>query len=190
MNLFKKLSVAVAALFLMQVPSVGYADKQAGLTIDEVNQALGDFGGDAAVELAKVVQSVFAKVGEPTAMIVGDEMQGSFIVGFRKGDGRLIFHGQRMENAPLIRWSAPSIGINVGGSVSKVAILVYNAQSEEELKQAFASIQGSYHFIGGAAVSYLSNSLSRKNGRKINLVHISVGLGLDAGVAVERLKFK
>jgi hypothetical protein len=187
---FKKFGIVLASLFFMQIPSLSHAQSREVLSIDEINTALGKFGGDAAVDLADVVKTVFSKVGQPTAMIVGDEMQAAIIVGFRKGEGRIIFPGDRMEYAPSLQWTAPSLGINVGGSMSKVAILVYGAQSPEDLKQAFASIQGSYHLIGGASVSYLTNTLTRTNGREIRLVHISVGLGLDAGVAVERLKFR
>lgn len=161
------------------------------LTLDEVGSALAAFGGDAAFELSEVVKTVFSKMGQPSGLIVGDEMQGSFFVGYRKGDGHILFHGNTVEKSPRLRWSAPSLGINVGASLSKVAILVYGAQSAGELKKgAFTSLQGSYHFIGGAGVSYLTNSMGSDSLRPISLVYISVGLGLDAGVAVERLSFK
>lgn len=160
------------------------------LTVDEVTTAIGEFGGDAAVELSNVVKTIFAKSGQPSALILGDEIQGSFIIGYRKGSGTIVYHGVKSDQAPKIKWSAPSIGINVGATASKVAILVYGAESIEDLKQKFVSLQGSYHLIGGAAVSYMTNPQRAENSKKITLAYVSVGVGLDAGVAVESLSFR
>lgn len=187
----KALGLLIACVFTVFSPIASRAsDRGDVLSLDEINNALGSFGGDAAVEFANVMEKILANHGRPTAIIVGDEMQGSLFVGYRKGEGRLMFHGQTLPLASYMRWNAPSIGINVGASVSKVAILVYGARSAADLRQSFASIQGSYHFIGGAGISYLTNELSRKRLRDVKLIHVSVGLGLDAGVAIEKLKFK
>ena len=190
----KKSSVLFTLIFsLLSISSPAYADitQKDSLTLEEVSQALGDFAGDAAESFSGVIKKVFENSGQPTALILGDEMQGSFFVGYRRGDGNIMFHGQNIQSANKIRWSAPSLGINVGASMSKVAILVYGAQNPEQLKQRFISLQGSYHVIGGAGISYLTNKFNKDSSENnIKLVYISVGLGLDAGVAVEALAFK
>ena len=159
------------------------------LSQDEVLKAVEDFGGDAATDLAKVVETIFAKSGKPNAIIVGSEAQGALFVGYRKGSGKLIFPGQTVANAQEIFWNAPSIGFNIGGSASKVAVLVYGAASIDALTRRFASIEGSYHTIAGVGISYLRSSLDLEDKNAINLAYITVGVGLDGGVAVEALSF-
>lgn len=167
------------------------APERESITIEEVSQALGGFAGDAAVAFSEVIKKVFEQSGQPSALILGDEMQGSFIVGYRRGDGKIMFHGESIQSGDSVRWRAPSIGINVGASMSKVAILVYGAQNLEQIKQRFLSVQGSYHIIGGAGISYMTNGRHEDSDtKKIKIVYISVGVGLDAGVAVESLTFK
>jgi hypothetical protein len=202
----KKMTLALLGLLVLfevaparaAVGAAGNGLAQAGsfrenidtLTVDEVVGALNELGGDAAVGLSNVVKTVFKNSGQPSALIVGDEVQGSLIVGYRKGNGVLVFHGNKLADSPKIKWSAPSVGINVGASVNKVAILVYGAENMEQLKQQFVSVEGSYHLIGGAAVSYMTNPMREAQDKKLTLAYISVGLGLDAGVAVESLRFK
>ena len=159
------------------------------MSASEVFTAIEGLGGDVAQSMAKVIQTVFEGSGKPTAVIVGSEWQGAFFVGYRKGTGKVIFKGQDPETAPEIFWRAPSIGLNVGGSASKVAILVYGATTPKQLQQTFASIQGSYHVVVGAGVSYLRSNLDLDDKNAIGLAYVTVGVGLDAGVAVESLSF-
>jgi hypothetical protein len=183
------LSTAFLSSFSTQALAAGQSREP--LTLDEVGSAIGGFAGEASEAFTDVIKKVFEKSGQPSALILGDEMQGSFFVGYRKGDGRIMFHGQDIQSGRTLRWSAPSVGVNVGASLSKVAILVYGADGMQDLNQRFISLQGSYHVIGGAGVSYMTNKIKQEGpGKKINLVYISVGLGLDAGFAVESLIFK
>lgn len=190
--MFKKLFITVISGLLLQMSSVANAqvtESKGKMTAEEISKALSDFGGEAVVQLSDVMKAVLERSGQPTALILGDEMQGSFFVGYRKGNGKIVFHQQALSTSSDLRWSAPSIGINVGATKSKVAILVYGAENIEQLKQRFVSIQGSYHLIGGAGVSYMTNQNDHQ-ADKINLVYISVGVGLDAGFAIESLSFK
>jgi hypothetical protein len=147
----------------------------------EVLEAIADLGGDISGSVADIIAAIFQKSGRPTGVIVGEELQGSFIVGYRQGRGKVKFKSAR--GAEKLVWRAPSIGFNVGASANKVTILVYNAKDHESLLRTFASIQGSYHFILGGGVTYL-------HAGGINLAHVAVGVGFDAGVAVEGLTFR
>ncbi len=188
---------AVAVLGLALLPSRGFCAETAAtqsakddtFTSAEVLKAISDLGGDMSSDMAKVVESVFAQNGRPTGVIVGKEAQGAFIIGYRKGSGKLLAKGQTAAQAQSLAWHAPSIGFNVGASASRVTILVYGARNTDQLMDRFTSIQGSYHFIAGAAVSYLRSSLDMTDKTAISLAHVSVGLGLDAGVALESLTF-
>lgn len=189
------------ALLAAQAPFTAYAAERDasrtqahsassdGMTADDVAKALEVFGEDIANDMAKVVESVFAKQGRPAAMIIGEEASGSFIVGYRKGSGKIIFPGQAADTAQDIFWNAPSVGFNVGASASKVAILVYGADSREAVLRRFASVQGSYHLVAGASVSFLRSNLDMEDRSAITLAYITAGVGLDAGVAIESVLF-
>lgn len=190
--------ILVAVLGLSLLPSRSFcaeavaprnAKDDGTFTSAEVLKAISDLGGDVSADMAKVLESVFAQNGRPTAVVVGKEAQGAFIIGYRKGSGKLLAKGQAASQAQSLSWHAPSIGFNVGGSASRVTILVYGARSTDQLMDRFTSIEGSYHFIAGAAVSYLRSSLDMTDKTAISLAHVSVGLGLDAGVALESLTF-
>lgn len=175
--------------FCAETTATQSAKDDGTFTSAEVLKAISDLGGDVSADMAKVVESVFAQNGRPTAVIVGKEAQGAFIIGYRKGSGKLLAKGQTAAQAQGLSWHAPSIGFNVGASASRVTILVYGARNTDQLMDRFTSIQGSYHFIAGAAVSYLRSSLDMTDKTAISLAHVSVGLGLDAGVALESLTF-
>lgn len=56
--------------------------------------------------------------------------------------------------------------------------------------QTFVSIQGSYHVIVGGGITYLREDLGTDDKNKITLAHVAIGVGLDAGVAIEGMTFK
>lgn len=183
------LALLPAAGLRAEAPAAQTAKDDGTFTSDEVLKAISDLGGDVSQDMAKVIESVFARSGRPSAIIVGKEMQGSFIIGYRKGSGKLLAKGQAASEARALSWHAPSIGFNVGGSASRVTILVYGARNSDQLMDRFTSIQGSYHFIAGAAVSWLRSTLDMTDKAAVTLAHVSVGVGLDAGVALESLTF-
>jgi len=198
MTTVQTMRMLAAALSLALLPIRGLRAETAAtqaakddgtFTSSEVLKAISDLGGDVSQDMARIIESVFARSGRPSAVIVGKEMQGSFIIGYRKGSGKLLAKGQSAAQAQDLSWHAPSIGFNVGGSASRVAILVYGARTQDQLMERFTSISGSYHFIAGAAVSWLRSSLDMTDKTSISLAHVSVGVGLDAGVALESLTF-
>src|SRR4051794_17357684 len=56
-------------------------------TTDEMITVGHQFFGKTTREIAKAVEYVFQKEGEPTAYIVGEEAAGSFVGGLRYGEG-------------------------------------------------------------------------------------------------------
>lgn len=186
-----------AALCVSLLPAAASAQEAAAqsapqddtFSSSEVLKAIVDLGGAASSDMSKVVEEVFAKKGRPTAVIVGDEMQAAFVVGYRKGSGKLLFKGRAASQAVPVGWRAPSIGFNVGASASKVTVLVYGAHNEAQVLQRFTSIEGTFHYIAGASISYMRSSVDPDAKDAVSLAHVSVGLGLDGGVALESLAF-
>ena len=193
-----KVCTLVAVLSLALVPMRGFCAEEAAaqavkddgtFSPSEVLHAIADLGGDVSADMAAVLDDIFAKNGRPTGIIVGHEAQGAIFIGYRKGSGKLLFKGQPAAKALPLGWRAPSIGVNVGGSASKVTILVYKARTPSQVLSRFVSIEGSYHFIAGAAITYLRSNLDTSDDSAVSLAHVSVGAGLDAGVALESLAF-
>lgn len=193
-----KVRLLVAVLSLALIPARAFcagetpaqaATDDSTFSSSEVLHAIADLGGDVSSDMAKVIEQVFARSGRPAAVIVGDEMQAAIFIGYRKGSGKLLFKGQPAAQALPLGWRAPSVGINVGGSASKVTVLVYGARTPDQVLRRFVSLEGSFHYIAGASVSYLRSSLDMADKTAVSLAHVAVGVGLDAGVALESLSF-
>lgn len=175
------------------IPLSEAAGSGGGLTFsqDDLQQLLPQLATDASdlgQGLADAMADVLASQGNPTGLIVGTEMQGALFVGYRKGSGRILFKGQQVSDAQPIYWEAPSIGWDVGASVGRVAILVYGARDFSALRRQFVSVEGSFHMVAGASISYMRD-LEQGAGPSPQLAYISVGLGVDGGIAVEALNF-
>lgn len=176
---------------LLQTPGTGSA---CALTYspEDLQQLIPQLANDAAglgQGLADAIADVIASQGNPSGLIVGTELQGALFVGYRKGVGKVLFKGQPLSDARTISWSAPSIGTDVGGSVGRAAILVYGARDMSSLMRQFISIEGTFHMVAGASISYMQSMDDPGPGSSPQLAYISVGLGMDAGVAVETLSF-
>lgn len=156
----------------------------------EVLQAIADLGGNISGGVADVIATVFKESGRPSGVIVGEEAQGAFIVGYRQGRGKLSFKSSGPAQAKPLVWRAPSVGFNVGASLNKVTILVYNTDDYERLLRTFVSIQGSYHFVVGGGITYLREDLGVDDQKKVSLAHVAIRVGFDAGVAIEGLTFR
>lgn len=193
------MSLTLSTLFLgaamATIPTYSYADgAQAPTTFsnDDLQKIIPELANDTSAlgqDLASGIAAVIAKLGAPTGVIVGSEAQGAFFVGYRKGSGSLMFKGQKASEATPLFWRAPSIGFNVGGSASRVAVLVYGTHSSDALLQKFVSVEGSLHTIGGGSISYLQSTQSAPDEQGIQLAYVAIGVGLDAGVSVEYLTF-
>lgn len=148
-------------------------------TPDEIVAAGNSFFGKASRDLARAVESVFEKQGQPTAYIVGDELAGSFVGGLRYGEGTIYYKTGEKQH---IFWQGPSVGFDFGGNGSKSLVLVYNSHDPRELHTRFGGVEGSAYFIGGFGVNFQQQG-------NIVLAPIRTGVGARLGANVGYLKY-
>jgi hypothetical protein len=145
---------------------------------DLIGAAEGVFG-KGAKGLAKLIQDILKKQGEPNGYIVGREGGGAFVVGLRYGSGTL-FH--KVEGQKPAYWTGPSIGFDAGANAGSTFVLVYNLYDSEDLYKRFPSAEGVAYLVGGFNASYLRRG-------DIVLIPIRVGAGLRLGANVGYMKF-
>jgi hypothetical protein len=139
---------------------------------EEIALAAGTFFGKTSGAMGKVVERVFAEQGKPMGYIRGEEVSGAVGVGLRYGRGTLVMKdGQERP----VYWQGPSIGLDTGGSASKVFTLVYNLDNPDGLYRRYPGVEGSAFFIAGVAVTY-----QRAEG--VTLAPMRTGVGFRAGV--------
>ncbi|MCA3559817.1 MAG: DUF1134 domain-containing protein [Aestuariivirga sp.] len=148
-------------------------------TPDEIVTAGHQFFGKASRGLARAVESVFDKQGQPTAYIVGEEMAGSFVGGLRYGEGTIYYKTGEKQR---IYWQGPSVGFDFGGNGSRSLVLVYNSYSPSDLYTRFGGVEGSAYFIGGFGVNFQQQG-------DIVLAPIRTGVGARLGANVGYLKY-
>ncbi len=172
--------VTSAALFLvMSLHSPAARAAEDTFSQNEVMQAAENFFGVATKGLAKVVQKVFDDLGEPNAVIAGEEASGAIGIGLRYGRGHLNMKGR--PKLPVF-WQGPSIGFDFGGNVSKAFVLVYHLPSQDALFQRFPGVEGTLYVVAGVGVNY------QKSGG-MTLAPIRTGVGLRAGANVGYLHY-
>lgn len=145
---------------------------------DLIGAAEGVFG-KGAEGLARLIEDLLEKQGEPNGYIVGREAGGSFIVGARYGSGTL---HHKVEGTRKVYWTGPSIGFDAGANAGNTFVLVYNLFDTEDLYERFPAGEGQAYLVGGLTASYL-----RKG--DIVLIPIRVGAGLRLGVNAGYMKF-
>ncbi len=137
------------------------------------------FFGNTSRGLAKAVEYVFQRQGEPSAYIVGEEGAAAFVGGLRYGEGTIYYKDGRKEK---IFWQGPSMGFDFGANGSRTMVLVYNSQSPEDLYDRFGGVEGSAYFIGGVGVNFQAKD-------DIVLAPIRTGVGARLGANVGYLKY-
>jgi len=162
----------VAARATAVDPSTTYAED------DLIGAAEGLFG-EGAEGLARVIEDVLSKQGEPNGYIVGREGGGALVVGVRYGSGTL-FH--KVEGQKPVYWTGPSIGFDAGANAGNTFVLVYNLYDTEELYERYPAGEGQAYLVGGFTVSYM-----RKG--DVVLIPIRVGAGLRLGVNAGYMRF-
>ncbi|MDA0820706.1 MAG: DUF1134 domain-containing protein [Proteobacteria bacterium] len=145
---------------------------------DLIGAAEGVFG-KGAEGLARMIEDLLRKQGEPNGYIVGREGGGALVVGVRYGFGTL--HHKIEGNRPVY-WTGPSIGFDAGANAGDTFVLVYNLNDTEDLYDRFPAGEGQAYFVGGMHASYM-----RKG--DVVLIPIRVGAGLRLGVNAGYMKF-
>jgi hypothetical protein len=141
---------------------------------DEIVQKAAGFFGATTEAVAKAVERVFSRYGQPNAYIAGEEGSGAFFVGLRYGDGDLYMKNNG-DRPTKVYWQGPSIGFDFGANASKSFTLVYNLPNPEAIYERFPGIEGSAYFVAGIGVNY------QQSGRVV-LAPMRTGVGLRAGV--------
>lgn len=145
---------------------------------DLIGAAEGVFG-KGAEGLAKLIEDLLQKQGEPNGYIVGREAGGAFIVGARYGSGTL---HHKVEGTQQVYWTGPSVGFDVGANAANTFVLVYNLHDTEDLFKRYAAGEGQAYFVGGLNASYLRRG-------DVVLIPIRVGAGLRLGINAGYMKF-
>jgi len=145
---------------------------------DLIGAAEGVFG-KGAQGVAKMIQGILKKQGQPNGYIVGREAGGAIGVGLRYGSGTL-YH--KVEGQMPVYWTGPSIGFDAGANAGSTFVLVYNLYNTDDLYKRFPAGEGDAYVIGGLTASYM-----RKG--NVVLIPIRVGAGLRMGVNAGYMKF-
>lgn len=145
---------------------------------DLIGAAEGVFG-KGAEGLARMIEDLLEKQGEPNAYIVGREAGGAFVAGVRYGSGKM-FH--KVEGEMPVYWTGPSIGFDAGANAGNTFVLVYNLYDSEELYERYPAGEGQAYVIGGLTASYM-----RKG--DVVLIPIRVGAGLRLGINAGYMRF-
>ncbi len=148
-------------------------------TTEEVLTVGHQFFGRTTRGLAKAVEYVFQRQGEPTAYIVGQEGAGAFVGGLRYGEGTIYYKDGTKQR---IYWQGPSVGFDFGGNGSRSLVLVYNSSSPRDLYDRFAGVEGSAYLIGGIGVNFQRHD-------DIILAPIRTGVGARLGANIGYLKY-
>lgn len=146
---------------------------------DDLIGAAEDVFGKGAEGLAKLIEDLLEKQGEPNGYIVGREAGGAIVFGVRYGSGTL-YH--KVEGQRPVYWTGPSVGFDAGANAGKTFVLVYNLYDSDELYKRFPAGEGQVYIVGGFNASYMRLG-------DVVLIPIRMGVGLRLGVNAGYMKF-
>jgi hypothetical protein len=169
---------STAASQASEQPAVAAAQGDTYKEDDLIGAAEGVFG-KGAEGVARMIEDLLAKQGEPNAYIVGREAGAAVAVGVRYGSGTL-FH--KVEGQKPVYWTGPSVGFDLGANAANTFVLVYNLYDSEELYERYPAGEGDAYLVGGLTASYL-----RKG--DVVLIPIRVGAGLRLGINAGYMRF-
>jgi hypothetical protein len=135
--------------------------------------------GKGAEGLARIIEDLLKKQGEPNGYIVRPEAGGAIIVGLRYGSGTL---HHKVEGEKPVYWTGPSIGFDAGANAGKTFVLVYNLYDSQDLYKRFPAGEGQAYLVGGFNASYLRQG-------DVVLIPVRMGVGLRLGVNAGYMKF-
>jgi hypothetical protein len=174
--------LAPAPAFAQTTSSVSTAQQtQSGdtYTTEEILGVGHHFFGKTSRGLAKAIEYVFEREGQPTAYIVGEEGAGAFVGGLRYGEGTIYYRNGTKQH---IYWQGPSLGFDFGANGSRTLVLVYNSTAPEDLYDRFAGVEGSAYIVGGVGVNF-------QRREDITLAPIRTGVGARLGANSGYLKY-
>ncbi|SFR95934.1 DUF1134 domain-containing protein [Sphingomonas jatrophae] len=145
---------------------------------DLLSAAEGVFG-KGAEGLARILEDILKKQGQPSAYIGGREVGGAFVAGLRYGSGTL---HHKVEGDMPVYWTGPSLGFDFGGNGAKSFVLVYNLYDTADLFNRFPQAEGAAYIVGGFTASYLRRG-------DIVLIPIRLGVGWRLGANVGYMRF-
>lgn len=169
---------SVAASEASAQPAIAAAQGATYKEDDLIGAAEGVFG-KGAEGLARLIEDILKKQGEPNGYIVGREGGGAFIFGVRYGSGTL-YH--KVEGQMPVYWTGPSVGIDAGANASNTFVLVYNLYDTNQLYERFPAGEGQAYLVGGFNASYMRRG-------DVVLIPIRVGAGLRLGINAGYMKF-
>ncbi len=173
------LALPAAAQTTGSVSKTSQTDTAETFSTEEVLTASHEFFGKTTRGLAKAVEYVFQRQGEPSAYIVGEEGSAAFVGGLRYGEGTIYYKDGRKQR---IYWQGPSVGFDFGADGARSLVLVYNSTSPSDLYERFPGVEGSAYLIGGAGVNF-----QRRD--DIILAPIRTGVGARLGANFGYLKY-
>ncbi|MEM6858952.1 MAG: DUF1134 domain-containing protein [Pseudomonadota bacterium] len=145
---------------------------------DLIGAAEGVFG-KGANGLAKLIEDLLKKEGQPNGYIVGREAGGAFIVGARYGSGTL---HHKVEGERKVYWTGPSVGFDAGANAANTFVLVYNLWDSEDIFKRYPAGEGQAYFVGGLHASFMRRG-------DVVLIPIRMGAGIRLGVNAGYMKF-
>ncbi|MEM9311422.1 MAG: DUF1134 domain-containing protein [Pseudomonadota bacterium] len=145
---------------------------------DLIGAAEGVFG-KGAKGLAKLIEDLLKKEGQPNGYIVGREAGGAFIFGARYGSGTL---HHKIEGDRKVYWTGPSVGFDAGANAANTFVLVYNLYDSEDLFKRYPAGEGQAYLVGGLHASYMRRG-------DVVLIPIRMGAGVRLGVNAGYMKF-
>lgn len=145
-----------------------------GYNKGELVSAVSDHLGVTAESAASAIEKLFKGQGRPVGYITGEEGGGALIFGAKWGKGTLWMKDGRTQK---VYWQGPSVGLDVGGEISRVFTLVYDLDDPKDIYRRFPGVDGSAYLIAGMAVHY-----QRANG--ITLAPVRAGAGIRLGANV------
>ncbi len=104
------------------------------------------FFGNTSRGLAKAVEYIFQRQGEPSAYIVGEEGAAAFVGGLRLRRRNHLLQGWTQGEDLL---AGPFDGVRLRGERLAHHGMVYNSNNPEDLHDRFGGVEGSAYFIGG-----------------------------------------
>jgi hypothetical protein len=171
---------AIACLIAILAAVPAQAQQQRNTySSNEVVDAGHRFFGTVSRDLAKLIESMFSKFGEPNGYILGQEASGAVSLGLRYGEGTLY---TRNAGDLKVYWQGPSLGFDLGADGARVMMLVYKLPRVEAVFGRFVGISGSAYVVGGFGATALTWN-------NIVVVPIRSGVGLRLGANLGYLKF-